>query len=60
MPRIISFLAIIAVMLQSMTACGPSAQAPSTGDACATDAPAVALTAEEAALYDSTVGVPLP
>ena len=57
MPRIISFLAIIAVMLQSMTACGPSAQAPSTGDACATDAPAVALTAEEAALYDSTVGV---
>ena len=48
---------IIAVMLQSMTACGPSARAPSTEDTCADDAPAVALTAEEAALYDSTVGV---
>lgn len=48
---------IIAVMLCSMTACGRSARAPSTEDTCADDAPAVALTAEEAALYDSTVGV---
>lgn len=57
MPRIISSLMAIAVMLCSMAACGPSAQAPPAGVACSSDAPAVALTAEEAALYDSTVGV---
>lgn len=57
MPRIISISMIIAVMLQSMTACGQSARAPSTEDTCADDAPAIVLTAEEAALYDSTVGV---
>lgn len=32
MPRIISISMIIAVMLQSMTACGLSARAPSTED----------------------------
>lgn len=57
MPRIISILMVIAVMLQSMTACGPSAPSPSTRDVCPPDAIAAALTAEEAVLYDSTVGV---
>ena len=57
MPRIISILMVIAVMLQSMTACGPSARDPSVEDTCSPHAPAGALTAEEAALYDTTVGV---
>lgn len=57
MPRIISISMIIAVMLQSMTACGLSARLRLPKTTCADDVPAVALTAEEAALYDSTVGV---